>query len=78
VLGLDLDRVAAAPPETADVPPDVATILEQRAAARAARDFALSDRLRDRLAELGYAVIDGPEGQTVTGSRDPGGGRSGR
>ena len=78
VLGLDLDRDEASPPETADVPPDIAKILEQRAAARAARDFALSDRLRDRLAELGYAVIDGPEGQTVTGSRDPGGGRSGR
>ena len=78
VLGLDLDRVPASPREVASLPSNVAAILEQRAAARVARDFARSDQLRDRLADLGYAVIDGPEGQTVTSSRDPGGGRSDR
>jgi len=53
-------------------------VVERRAAARAARDYATSDELRDRLAELGYSVVDTPSGQTVSRSRDPGDGRSGR
>ncbi|HEX7038861.1 MAG TPA: cysteine--tRNA ligase [Trueperaceae bacterium] len=40
----------------------VALLLEERQRARARRDFAAADRLRDRLAELGIAVEDGPEG----------------
>ena len=38
-------------------------LLAQRAAARAAKDFGASDRLRADLAELGVAVTDTPEGQ---------------
>src|SRR5690606_32163455 len=37
----------------------VALLLEERQRARARRDFAAADRLRDRLAELGIAVEDG-------------------
>jgi len=40
----------------------VALLLEERQRARAHRDFEAADRLRDRLAELGIAVEDGPEG----------------
>jgi len=40
----------------------VALLLEERQRARARRDFASADRLRDRLAELGIAVEDTPEG----------------
>ena len=40
----------------------VALLLEERQWARARRDFASADRLRDRLAELGIAVEDTPEG----------------
>jgi cysteinyl-tRNA synthetase len=59
VLGLDLGR------ETAEsvLPAGAAELLESRARARAARDFAASDRLRSRLAELGVQVSDGPDGQ---------------
>jgi cysteinyl-tRNA synthetase len=60
----DLDRVLAVLPE-ADValPDDVERVLAQRASARAGRDFATADRLRDKLAELGFAVEDTRDGQ---------------
>jgi cysteinyl-tRNA synthetase len=64
VLGLDLGRVAAAPAKDT-LPRDVTRIAERRAAARAERDFATSDALRDELGALGYEVTDGRDGQTV-------------
>ena len=65
-LGLlrDLDQVLGVLPEEADaLDPEVAEMLEARAAARAARDWAASDRLRDELAERGVAVEDTRDGQ---------------
>jgi len=62
VLGLDLDRGGSA---AAEEPSELAELLAQRAEARSTRDFARADDLRDRITELGYAVSDGPEGQTV-------------
>ena len=61
VLGLDLDRTTGDPP----LPHGAAELLASREKARAARDFARSDRLRDQLAVLGVHVIDTPEGQRV-------------
>jgi cysteinyl-tRNA synthetase len=67
VLGLDLHRAW----EDADdatvrtVPDDVEELVRQRADARAGRDFTTADRLRDQLGELGWDVVDGPEGSTV-------------
>ncbi len=46
------------------LPPGVARLLEERAAARAARDYVLADHLRDELAALGVAVMDRPGGVT--------------
>jgi cysteinyl-tRNA synthetase len=43
-------------------PPEVVELAEQRGAARAARDFAEADRLRDELRARGWEVRDGPEG----------------
>jgi cysteinyl-tRNA synthetase len=61
VLGLGLD----APPhtESVELPDGAAELLERRAAARVARDYATSDRLRDELAALGVEVRDTPAGQ---------------
>jgi cysteinyl-tRNA synthetase len=60
----DLDRVLAIlPDETPDLPVGAADLLAQREAARAARDWAASDRLRDELAALGVAVEDTRDGQ---------------
>ena len=51
-----------------DVPDDLRTeveaLLEQRAAARAAKDWPEADRIRDRLNALNVVVMDGPQGAT--------------
>ena len=60
----DLDRVLGVLPDADDtLEPEVAALLEARAAARAGRDWAASDRLRDELAERGIAVEDTRDGQ---------------
>jgi len=60
----DLDRVLGVLDEPADeLPADLAALLEERAAARAARDWAASDRLRDELAARGVVVEDTRDGQ---------------
>ena len=67
VLGLDLDRDLAGSPSAASqpLPAEIRTLLERRAVARAAREFAAADELRDRLTERGYVVTDGPAGQSL-------------
>lgn len=44
---------------------EILELLEARASARKARDWKLSDELRDRLAGLGALVEDGPQGQKL-------------
>ncbi len=61
VLGMDLDQAAPS------IPGEAKRLLEARERARAAKDFAESDRLRDQLAGMGVTVIDTPEGQRVKG-----------
>jgi cysteinyl-tRNA synthetase len=78
VLGLDLDRAGPGEAPSETTPPEVDALLAQRAEARARRDYAASDELRSRLADRGYAVTDGPDGQSISRSRDPGGDGSGR
>jgi cysteinyl-tRNA synthetase len=48
--------------EREEAPPDVADLADRRAAARSARDFETSDRLRDELAALGWQMRDEPDG----------------
>jgi len=57
VLGLES---LLAPTELA--PNDVRELADQRERARADRDFAAADRLRDEIAALGWEVRDAPEG----------------
>ncbi|HEX5937054.1 MAG TPA: glycosyltransferase [Actinomycetota bacterium] len=45
-----------------DVPEDVTRLAEERAAARAAKDFAAADAIRERIAAAGWSVIDEPDG----------------
>lgn len=45
---------------------EVTAILEQRAKARAEKDWAKSDELRDKLREMGIIVKDTPQGQQIT------------
>ena len=61
----DLDRVLGVLPDVSvsELDDDLQVLLEERAAARAAMDWAASDRLRDVLADRGVAVEDTRDGQ---------------
>ncbi len=61
----DLDRVLGIGPDSVDdgLAPDQESLLEARAAARTARNWAESDRLRDELAQHGIVVEDTRDGQ---------------
>ena len=63
LLGLDLARDVGRPRPVAALPAGAQELLDARAAARAGKDFAASDRLRDELAALGVTVKDTPAGQ---------------
>lgn len=55
---------ASAPPDDAAFAEDVERLLRQRAEARARKDFAEADRLREEVEALGVDVMDSPEGTT--------------
>jgi cysteinyl-tRNA synthetase len=60
----DLDQVLAVMPEADhDLAPELRSLLDERSAARVARDWAASDRLRDELLARGIAVEDTRDGQ---------------
>ena len=50
----------------AEVPQEVKALVEKRAAARAAKDWAESDRLRGEIAALGWAVKDTKDGPRLS------------
>jgi cysteinyl-tRNA synthetase len=60
LLGLDLTR----PIEVRPLTPEQSELLKTRAAARIAKNWSESDRLRDLLALAGIAINDGPDGQS--------------
>jgi cysteinyl-tRNA synthetase len=62
VLGLALEDVVARPIKISS---EAQTLLGEREAARANKDFTRSDELRNALAALGLLVEDTPEGQRV-------------
>ncbi len=61
VLGLNLDKLDK--PET--LPQNIQKLVEARQAARAAKEWAKSDQLRDQIQELGYTVQDTKDGMKV-------------
>ena len=50
----------------ADVPPAVQIYIEQREAARIARNWLEADRLRDAIALAGYTIEDSPQGPKIS------------
>jgi cysteinyl-tRNA synthetase len=65
ITGLNFGGYESRQVDAASLPDDVRALVDARAAARAATNFAESDRLRGELAARGYEVSDGPEGQTL-------------
>ncbi|WP_428065087.1 cysteine--tRNA ligase [Candidatus Avelusimicrobium facis] len=63
ILALDLFRAPEKKPQA--LPAEIEALVQQRAAARAAKDYQKSDELRAQLAAAGYAVKDTPQGQQV-------------
>ncbi|MFL5778240.1 MAG: cysteine--tRNA ligase [Chloroflexota bacterium] len=63
VLGLDLDRLPDA--DQRAVPEAVSALLDDRARARRARDYALADSLRGEIEAAGWDVVDSREASTV-------------
>ena len=59
VFGLELASGGEA------LPAEIQTLLDERAAARAAKDFARSDEIRDQLLNDGWTVTDSAEGQSA-------------
>jgi Glycosyl transferase family 2 len=45
-----------------DAPEEIIRLAEERAAARAAKDFAAADAIRERIAAAGWSVVDEPDG----------------
>jgi len=48
-----------------DIPAEITDLVEQRAAAKKAKDFAEADRIRDLITSKGYSVKDTPNGPQV-------------
>ncbi len=61
-----VDSVLQFHADAAEIPPEVKTLLTQRATARAEKDFAASDTLRDQIMALGWTVKDTKDGQKLT------------
>jgi cysteinyl-tRNA synthetase len=62
VLGLDLERDATSGWAPSD---EARRLVEERDAAREAKDYARSDELRERLQAMGLEVMDTAEGTRV-------------
>ena len=65
IEGCDVTFVALEPEEE-KIPAGVEGIVERRAAARAAKDWKLSDTLRDEILAMGWMVKDTKDGQKLT------------
>ena len=63
VLGLGFSELT--PTSCKDLPDTVQSLLDERAAARASKEWARSDILRDELLSLGFKVKDTPKGQEI-------------
>jgi cysteinyl-tRNA synthetase len=63
-----MDSVLGLQAEDAAVPAEITALLEERTAARSAKDWSRSDVLRDELLRRGWAVKDTKDGSTLTRS----------
>ncbi|MEM1280016.1 MAG: DALR domain-containing protein, partial [Cyanobacteria bacterium P01_H01_bin.152] len=64
VLGLKAAAIVNPAPTEGEADAEINALVEQRKAARAAKNFAESDRIRDELQAQGVTLIDKPGGVT--------------
>lgn len=65
LLEMDAAAFFKSQPSSSDISDaDIEALIEERKAARAAKDFARSDEIRDELAEQGIELLDSAEGTT--------------
>ena len=65
VLGLGLDDIKKDEGYSEGDSATLDRLLKERLEARENKEYAKADSIRDQIAELGYKVIDGPDGQSV-------------
>ena len=67
VLGIGLIESASEPAEDtqSDIPQEVLDLAAQRAEARKAKNFALADELRGKIAEMGYIIEETRQGTNI-------------
>ena len=61
----DLWRLLKSGEGEEDIPEEVKALVEERKAARKAKDFAKADELRDKIGELGYIVEETRQGTKI-------------
>ncbi|MDD2534797.1 MAG: cysteine--tRNA ligase [Eubacteriales bacterium] len=61
-----LDVLGLNPTREAQIPAEVLALVDERGAAKKARDFARADALRNQVLELGYEIKDTPQGPKVS------------
>jgi cysteinyl-tRNA synthetase len=66
-----MDSVLALGANEQEAPPEIRALLERRASARAAKQWALSDSLRDEIHAAGWRVKDTREGQKISRGAAP-------
>ena len=64
-MGLDLELFRNIMRQPDSFPPEINSLIQEREAARAARDFKRADELRSRIEGFGIGVRDQPNGVTV-------------
>ena len=65
ILGLNLAQYEPEQQQDAPLPAEIAQLAEERQKARANKDWALSDNLREELRAKGYEAVDSKEGQRI-------------
>jgi cysteinyl-tRNA synthetase len=64
-----INEVLAFEPYAQEIPAEVTALVEERTKARAAKDWALSDQLRDKIHSMGWSLKDTKDGQKLMPSQ---------
>ena len=66
VFSLGLKELIEAEETAVEIPTEIQALLDERAQARTDKEWAKSDEIRDKIADMGYTVKDSKDGQEIT------------